>query len=265
MFDSFKFATFRTVAFEGDGDGQPAQPAPAPQGSPAPAPEGKQTQFSQDDVNRMMAQARREGQAALQKAMDEVNALSAKVQLTSGERSELEARIETLNNQLLTKDELQKKEAAKAAKKYQDEIQALTADLDSWKHKYENATIIRALSDAAEKNQAYRTSQIIAILRDKTRLVEDLDQDGKPTGEMIPQVSFQDVDGNGNPVSLTLSPSEAVKRMQEMEEFANLFVTDGVGGFGGRSKPGTKKPNLADVAKDAAAYREARKNGQIPL
>jgi hypothetical protein len=78
-------------------------------------------------------------------------------------------------------------------------------------------------------------------------------------------VDYVDYDAEGGPKTLTLSVSDAVKKMSESNRHFNLFKAEGVGGAGMntfRSRPGTR-PKIATVAKDAAAYREARKKGEI--
>ena len=51
--------------------------------------------------------------------------------------------------------------------------------------------------------------------------------------------------------------------MKDEEEFLNLFRGEGSGGAGLRSQPGGKKADVAQTAKDPAAYRKARKDGSI--
>ncbi|KKK45456.1 hypothetical protein LCGC14_3165440, partial [marine sediment metagenome] len=139
----------------------------------------------------------------------------------------------------------------------------LTADRDSWKKLFTNSTIERSITDAAASSNAFSPRQIVAILGRDTQLVEVLDSEGKPTGSLEPKVRFSDKDKEGKPVTLELSPDEAVKRMREMDEYLNLFRGDGAGGAGLRSQPGGKKPDLKNLAQDPVAWRKARKEGTV--
>ncbi len=69
---------------------------------------------------------------------------------------------------------------------------------------------------------------------------------------------------DGKPVTLDVSVKDAVKRMREMDEYANLFIGDGTGGTGGSTRNSSGgNLNVAELAKDPVKYREARKAGKI--
>ena len=77
-------------------------------------------------------------------------------------------------------------------------------------------------------------------------------------------ISFADKDTEGKPVTLELSPQDAVKRMSEMDQYLNLFKGDGSGGLGASSRPGGKPADIVELSKDPKKYRQARKDGKIP-
>ena len=81
---------------------------------------------------------------------------------------------------------------------------------------------------------------------------------------MIAKVEFSDTDKEGKPVTLDLTIAEAVKRMSEMDEYANLFKSEGTGGVGGVNR-GSSKPLDAKkiAATDPALYRKLRAEGKI--
>lgn len=217
----------------------------------------------QKELNRILAGEKKKHQKVVQKAVDEANALRSKAQLTANERSELDNRLEQIQNQMRTKEEQAKRAQAKLEEEYTTEKATLVADRDTWKGLFTKSTIERSITDAAASNNAFSPGQIVAILGPNTTLVAVLDEEGKPTGDLEPKVRFRTKDKEGKPVTLDLSPSESVKRMKDEEEYLNLFRGEGSGGAGLRSQPGGKKADVSQLAKDPAAYRKARKEGKI--
>lgn len=219
--------------------------------------------FTQDDVNRLLAAEKRKHNQTTQRALDELQALRTKAELTDAERRELDTRIESLQGELLTKEELAKKERDKLVKSYEDQLAARQASSEQWQARYTESTIQRSLVDAAVGGNAFSASQIVAILKPSTRLVEVLDEDGKPTGDYTAKVKFADVDKNGKQVTLDLTPAEAVKRMREMDDYLNLFKGEGASGIGLPSRPSSKPLDVEVLARDPVAYRAARRSGKL--
>ena len=72
----------------------------------------------------------------------------------------------------------------------------------------------------------------------------------------------------GKPVTLELTPAEAVKRMSEMDEYLNLFKGKGSGGIGGTNRGGGNKGAAMTAAQAAktlspAAFQEWRKKNGL--
>lgn len=217
----------------------------------------------QKELNRILAAEKKKHKKLVQKAVEEANALRSKAKLTANERAELDGRLELIQNELRTKEEQAKRAAQKLKEKHKTEKQALQADRDTWRNLYTESTIERSITDAAASNNAFSPKQVVAILGPNTTLVPTLDEEGQPTSILEPKVRFSTKDKDGKPVTLDLSPADAVKRMKEEEEFLNLFRSEGSGGAGLRSRPGGKKPDTAQLAKDPAAWRAARKDGTV--
>jgi len=218
--------------------------------------------FSQEHVNAILAKDRRKHQSAVTKLMSEFDALKSKSSMTAQERTELEERLQEVQKNLLTKEELAKDRMTKLEKQHKEAVGVLTSERDSWQHRFTESTIARSLVDAAAENDAYSPEQILAILRPSTRLVEALDDEGKPTGEMIPKVTFKDIKDK-KPITLELTPAEAVKKMRDIDRYLNLFKGEGVGGLGLQNRNSSGKVDLKELAKDPAAWAKARKEGKI--
>ena len=184
--------------------------------------------FDQEAVNKMLAADRRRHRQQLEKVEHQYQALLANSQLTQEQRDELETNLQEVQKQLRTKEELAKQEKAKLQKQYESELQAEREARLKAEQKYSEEVITRALSDASHAADAYNPQQIVNLLRGKTRLVDDK-----------PVVDFDDVSTDTNePVVLQISPAEAVKRMSEKHEWANLFNNNLVKGIGGNSATG---------------------------
>jgi hypothetical protein len=110
-------------------------------------------------------------------------------------------------------------------------------------------------------NKAVSVEQIAAILTPKTKLVEKLDDGGRPTGTFEPRVKFADTDKNDKPIVLDITVPEAVKRMRELDRYANLFEETKKSGIGGSgSYKSGKTPDVAKIAaNDPKEYRRLRK------
>ena len=139
-----------------------------------------------------------------------------------------------------------------------------------WQRRYTDSTIERALQDAAIAHESFGPSQIIALLKPQTKMVEKTGEKGKGLGEFEPMVDFADKDPDtGESVMTQRTPEEAVKRMKELPElYGNLFKSGVVSGIGGNSATGGLAPGAngqIDVRKlSPTQYREIReKNPEL--
>lgn len=219
--------------------------------------------FTQDEVNTIMADNKRSLQKKNQELIAQLEQTKKAGNLSTEERSKLNERIDALENEMLTKEELAKKEQDKLVRTHKKQVDELASELDNWKNRFTQSTITRSITDAAVKSNAFHPSQIVAIIQPTTRLVEDVDSEGQPTGELIPKVKFSTTDKDGKPVQLDVTVEEAVKQMKDMDEYLNLFKGDGTAGLGAGNTGGGKKPDVRALASDPAKYRQARKEGKI--
>jgi hypothetical protein len=236
----------------------PPAPPPAP-----PSPTDPPATFTQDQVNKFLAEERRKSAEKTKKALEELDLVKSKATLTDQERKDMESRIESLSNELLTKEELAKKEKETIAKKLETEKQQAIQERDGWQRRFIDSNISTALTQAAVEGKAYNPEQIIALLKPNTRMVEELGEDGKPTGNLIPKVKLTDMGKDGKQVTLELHPKDAVKRLRESDAFINLFNDDSNGGLGRFSKAAGGQLDIQELAKDPAAYRKARAEGKV--
>lgn len=222
----------------------------------------KLDEATQKYVNSLLAEEKRKGQTATHKAVTELETIRNQAGTTAAERDRLNERIEELQNQHVTEKELtakdlKKKETAQAAK-----LKAAEDEAARWKDLFNTTTIKRSIVDAAlvKEHKAHNPQHVVNMLAPVTRLVEEMDEDNKPTGEYIAKAKVRTVK-DGKPTVLEMTVTEAVKFMSEQEEHAPLFDSGVSGGLGGnpnrpRSKGDERDPNVPPT--DQAEYRAWR-------
>ena len=230
-----------------------------------------ETRFTQDDLNRFLAEDRRKHQVQLQKMESQLNELAKSKSLTEQERQTLKENLDTIAGQLRTKEQQLTLEKRQLEEQYQTKIEESAKKAQTWEALFRDSTIDRSLQDAAVKHEAFNPAQLVTQLRPWTRVIEVMDEKtGKPTGKYKPVVDMPDVDATTNEQAImTRSPEEAVKRMKEMpEQWGNLFRSNVVSGIGSSSATGGLMPGQGgkiDVRKlTPTQYREIReKNPEL--
>jgi len=227
--------------------------------------------FTQEDVNRILAEDKRKHQTQLQKVETQLSELAKSKTLTDQERATLKENLDAIAGQLRTKEQQAQLEKRQMEEAHATKMAEADQKAQVWESLYRDSTIARSLQDAAVKHEAFNTSQIITQLKPWTRLIEIMDEKtGKGTGKYQVVVEMPDVDPTtGQPVPFTGTPEDAVKRMKEMpEQWGNLFKSGVVSGIGSSSATGGLIPGQSgkiDVRKlTPQQYREIRsKNPEL--
>lgn len=235
MLTNLFFRSF-TSPRDGEGDGT-VDPNKASEGGDPSLVDPNKKSFTQEELNKILAIERKKTQDQTKKTIGELEALKQSKNLTEAEKKSLETKIEELNAQVTTKEELAKREKDKLTSQHQKEKDALTSERDTWRQRYTNETIDRSIIDAASAAGAISHEQIVALVKPITALKET--EEG--SGIYAPRVKMVDTDKSGKPVTLDLTVSEAVKRMKDTpEKYGNLFKDTAAGGLGisvsGKSK-----------------------------
>jgi len=227
--------------------------------------------FTQEDLNRILAEDKRKHQAQLQKMESQLTELAKSKTLTDQERATLKENLDAIAGQLRTKEQQAQLEKRQMEEAHATKMAEADQKAQVWESLYRDSTIARSLQDAAVKHEAFNTSQIVTQLKPWTRLIEIMDEKtGKGTGKYQVVVEMPDVDPTtGQPVPFTGTPEDAVKRMKEMpEQWGNLFKSGVVSGIGSSSATGGLIPGQGgkiDVRKlTPQQYREIRsKNPEL--
>ena len=224
--------------------------------------------FTQDDVNRFMAEDRRKmgvKHEAKQVELETAYKDALANQNISGEaRERLEGQLEDLQKTFLSKEQQLEQDKTQLEQKYTEEVSGLRDKAEIWETRYMRGLVDRELQDAAIKNDSFSSEQIMSLLNPMTKVVEVLDPEGKGTGEFHPMVDLQDIDQKtGEPIITRRTPMDAVKRMRELpQKFGNLFKSNVVSGVGEGSATGSglSGTGMVDASKmSTAQYMEMRK------
>ena len=224
----------------------------------------------QDELNTIMATNRKTLTQKNQELVTQLTQLRETATMSTQAKEELEARIDELQTQYMSKEELAKRETANLSKSHEANINKLTGETKKWQDLYATSTVERSILDAAIGGEAIQPSHLVTMLGQNTHIVEELDAAGQGKGKYKTIVKFNDIDSDGNPVTLDLSPKEAIKRMKELpDQFGYLFKGDATGGLGaggGGTGKGERPPKLQELLDDPVKYAEWRKkNPDLPI
>jgi hypothetical protein len=238
----FAVSSVQFVAYEGEG-GDPGAGTP-----PAKT-------FTQEDLNKHLAEDRRKHQAKMADLETKLQQTLQTSQMSDQTRQELETSLADVQNQLLTKDQIAKLEQKKIQDKYESDLKQARERGDTLEKKYTESTIQRSIADAAAVNGAFNPTQVVTLLRGMTKLVDD-----KPIVE-FPDKNVE----TGADIVLTLSPADAVKRMKELPDtYGNLFKSNLASGLGANSGAGSSKPlDVKNLTPEE--YRKLRKENPSAL
>lgn len=254
-----------TVCFEGEDDEAlkaAAEAKAAAEKADADAKRSKAVNLSKtpEELSKELAGARHAYKAELGKAADRERKLSEDVRLSQAERDEAAARAEHLESQFKTEKELAERREKKIIEDKDKEIKKHKDEATTYKGKWANSVIKTELvTETALADEAI-PGQLQKVLKPDTILVDEL-VDGKPTGEQVVRINFEDVDAEGKTITLQLSVKEALKRMKELpERFGNYFKGVGSSGIdGGNGKGGGSGATSLDTATYIAQRNRAKK------
>jgi predicted RNase H-like nuclease (RuvC/YqgF family) len=208
--------------------------------------------FSQEQVNKFVAEEKRSWQTKYEKLEQSINSLNEDRSLTEQEKQKLNEEVENLRKSLRTKETNAEAERKKAEEQYKNELESTKESAKRWEQMFKQSTVQRSLLDAAVQGDAYEPSQIVTMLQPFTELKEE-------DGQFKTMISFQDVDEKtGEPIETLRNPLEAVSRMKELKKYQNLFNSGVVPGIGG-SNSGVAEGDIDVSSLTQEQYRKLRR------
>ncbi len=122
--------------------------------------------FTQDDLNKILAEDRRKHQAQVVKIQSTLEETLTSKNLTTQERDSLAAQLDEVKNSFKTVEERKASELRDREKA----LEAAKKEAAEWKARHDNLTIEQQLSAAAVGNDGFNPSQLVELLRPKTEL-----------------------------------------------------------------------------------------------
>jgi hypothetical protein len=200
----------------------------------------REKSFSQEDINRFLADDRRKHQEKYTNLEQSYKQILADKNLQKEQRAKLESELADLQKSFRTKEQQQEYERKQEREKFKSELDTHKSSAEKWEMLYKSSVIDRSLQDAAVAADAFNPNQIVGLLRPMTKMQEKSDDAGNSLGSFTPMIDFPDIDEKTGDKVLTLrTPEEAVQRMKELPEFyGNLFKANVVSGVGAGSATG---------------------------
>ena len=228
----------KTFTFYNDPPAVPPTVPPTVPPPPPPPPPAAGKTFTQDEVNRMMAEHKRtlqENNAALVTQLEELRKNTA---LTQQQKDELDTRIQVLSQQHLTEQQKLQLQLDQATKKAKTEAETLAQEAKTWKGAFEGTMIENAVLAGSSEHKAVNAGQLLDLLRGKAKVVQELDASGQPTGKFLVKLPVKVVNPKTKAAEiLELDAVEAIGKMREDPSNGNLFMFDGKTGLGGTNHP----------------------------
>ncbi len=209
----------------GGGGDPPADP-------PNPADPNNVPQFSQVQINGMLADEKRKHKAEMQKHVESLEKLQKEKGLTEEHRTTLSKQISDLQDSLMTAEQKSDAEKLRLSKEHKDQLTAAEQKAEVNWGMYTETKKNVAISAAATKHGAYRMEQLSAIVAPKAELLAIKDSEDKVIDWNVVVRNVKHKDKDGKEVTADVSVEKYVEIMKANEDFANLFVSQKLGGTG---------------------------------
>jgi hypothetical protein len=223
--------------------------------------------FTQDEVNKFLADERRKTTQKYTQLEGAYKEALANQNLTQEQRVQLEEKLEDLQKTFRTKEEQLKHEQKAFEERYTKELTGWKDSAQAWEARFKNTMLEQKLQDAAVKHDAHNPNVLTTLLKTMSKVVEKTDDQGKGTGEWQTIVDLTDVDAKtGEMIVTRRTPEDAVKRMKELPEYGGLFSSNVVSGIGAGTAPGGNRTGAVDPGKlTTEQYMEMRRKDPSKL
>lgn len=195
--------------------------------------------FTQDDINKAAAAARKDAEAKNKEFQKQLAELS----VFKTESEEYKTKLEQLQASTMTKDELAARDAEKAKKKYEDDLKQAQESTGKYQSLFQRNLIATQVLKAAGAAGAFSDEQILGMVEGKAKVVEE-------DGEWVVKIPYT-VTKKGETKQLELTPAQLLAEMKEdVDKYGNLFTSTMKGGTGGGNggKPGSKEVDISKMS-----------------
>lgn len=245
-----------------------------------PPADGDGTQaFTQEQVNRMMAEDRRKHETKSKQVGDQIKTMETRMQQmiadkrTSDEhKAMLESDLEDVRASQRTAQEQRDHIAAKATADHESALTSLTDEKSMWEDLYKTSMIDRAIIDAAIEHDAFNPDQIIDKLKPRTEMRPHKDEEGNLTGSMEARVASKVIEEDGTVLTSWDTPSQVVEKLKTsgQDKDGNLFRSAVIAGIGGGTAASTTgsgikiNPNSISPEEYAKRFKENPESLGLP-
>ncbi len=206
---------------------------------------GEPKTFSQEDLNKILAEDRRKHQAQITRIQQTLEETAAAKGLEAQQREQLAARLEEIEASQRTKEQQAAHERVQAEKAQAAKVDAAAKESQKWREKFQSALVESELTRAVSDPDVFNPDQLKTMMRGSGVELEQIRDEA--TGQMTENhrvvVVFDDRDAEGKPVKTKTDPVTAVKRMKALTAvYGNQFragVVSGVGSGAGPAGPGS--------------------------
>jgi len=217
-----------------------------------------QKTLTQEDFNRAMAKEKRKWRDQQEQMEGNYQRLLEEQNLSDERRTELETDLEQLRASMRTKEQQAAHDAQQAKEKHEKELNAATERGDHYQKLFEESTIERAISDAASDNDGFNSSQFVALLGPKTKIIEEIDGEGQKTGKLVPRIDWEVTGEDGTVQTVQKTPKDVVELMKgDPGKYGNMFKAHVSSGIGSGTAGGVAKTGSVDVSKLSESDRMA--------
>lgn len=252
----------RKVAFNNEPPVPPAPPVVPPVVPPAPP---VFTPEQQKVFNDALAVEKRKGEEKNANLIKQLETLTKGKSLSEEEKAAAQAQIEALRTEYMTKEQLTADQYKKRENELSAQAKATAEERDSWKNVFQSKLAEVEILKAANnpEAEAYDKDQMLEFLQPKAKVLPKVDSEGKPIpGQFVVKIPVTVTDDKGITKVLEMEPLEALKQLQEMPRYQNLFKSKIKGGLGGNNQgsggSGSGNPTM-DTVSDPSKWKEYRK------
>lgn len=190
------------------------------------------------------------------KTVSELSSLKSQSQLSQEEKTALQKRIDDLEKEYMTKEELATRAAKQRETEQQEHLTKLQSENEVWRKRFEHNLKRSAIVDAAAKQGALNPDMIYTLLSNESVIEQVNGSDGKPTDNFRVKVKHSQKTAEGQVKELVLDPIDAMKLIAEDKGYAFMFAGNKAGGVGGQQ---STEGEVLDFAKmTPEQYRKHR-------
>lgn len=189
--------------------------------------------FTKAELEAAVNAERQKVQKTINEQVTQLKTLQQSTNLTAQEKKELQERIGHLESEVMTKEELAKREQTQLAERFTNELKQTKAEKEIWENRFKASTIHQSIMSAAvdPTTDAHDPNIFNVLLASSAVLIEGKDAQGKPTGNFEVKIKKTKVE-DGVTKELLYSPREAIGLMKEDKSFGYLFRNGDKAGAG---------------------------------